>query len=217
MIQNEMSQTVLTQENLATIEPRRAPLRNADSDMNSQRQTNRRSLSGKFRNLFRRNSPSPSRPASNTVERTQSSTTRRRSPSPEPTASPSTEAPHLRAPVFNWGFGKKKNKLTGSASEKVKKKERKSVKTTTSVYEDVPQTSIRGQNFVPRTPELTHETAGRTQTSISSYETTTTKGYRGYIVIDGAKSTQQVNYLKINFSIDSKQKTTRIDVDFFTF
>ena len=114
--------------------------------------------------------------------------------------------------TFMWIYSSNEKR-----SEKVKKKERKSVKTTTSVYEDVPQTSIRGQNFVPRTPELTHETAGRTQTSISSYETTTTKGYRGYIVIDGAKSTQQVNYLKINFSIDSKQKTTRIDVDFFTF
>lgn len=187
-----MSQTVLTRENLTTIEPRRAPLRNADSDMNSQRQTNRRSLSGKFRNLFRKSSPSPTRPTSHTVERTHSSSIQRRSPSPE-SSIPATEAPHLRAPVLNWPFGKKKSKLTGSTSEKVKKKEtRKSAKTsTTSAYQDVPQTSIRGQNFVPRTPELTHETAGRTQTSTSSYETTTTKGYRGYIVIDGTKSTQQ--------------------------
>lgn len=194
-----MSQTVLTKENLSPIEPRRAPLRNADSEMNSQRPSNRRSLSGKFRSLFRKSSPSPNRSTTNTTERVQSSSTRRRSPSPE-TVHASTEAPHLRPPLVSWSFGKKKNKSSGSASEKVKKKEtRKPTKTSTPgaqipapIHPEIHQTSIRGENFVPRTPELPHGTTGRTQTFSTIHETTT-KGFRDYMVIDTTKSTQRVS------------------------
>ena len=192
-----MSQTVLTKQNPSPVTTRRSPLKNSESENTSR---NRRSISGKFRSLFRKNSASPTRSNTN-VGRTPTASTRQRSPSPEPAHSP-TEAPHLRAPVVNWPFGKKKTKLSGTTSEKMTKKDKKkstpTMEISTPVYDQEYQTSIRGQNFVPRTPELNHGSTGRTQ-SISSSTNYETKGFRDYMVIDNKKSTEQVKYSHFHF------------------
>jgi len=56
------------------------------------------------------------------------------------------------------------------------------------IYQQGNQTSIQGQYFTPRTPELIHGSTGRPQPS-SNYEVTAAKGFRDYVVID---QTQQV-------------------------
>ena len=61
------------------------------------------------------------------------------------------------------------------------------------VYEQEYQTGIRGQNFIPRTPEMTHGSVGRAQSS-SNYEIST-KGFRDYTILDGTRPVHQVNHL----------------------
>jgi hypothetical protein len=198
-----MSSVTFSEPNSSPIQTRRAPTKNEDKEKNSQR----RSLSGKFRNLFRKNSSSPNRSVNNEARLPPPVPSRQRSASPEPIRT-STEAPHLRAPIVHWPFGKKKTKLTAPASEKTKPKQSQKSKKTSAppmeisspIYEQEHQTSIRGQNFVPRTPELTHGVVGRTQSS-SSYETTT-KGFRDYLIIDKTKLSEQVKcfiFLRIIF------------------
>jgi hypothetical protein len=195
-----MSSTVFSQQNSSTVQTRRTPTRNDDTENNPQPSANRRSLSSKFRSLFQKNS-SPDRTTNND-----------RLPSPPPprqtSASPeiiraSTEAPHLRAPLISWPLGKKKTTTTTTDNKKKPKNIRKmkqksqppppTIEISSPVYVEDHQTSIRGQNFVPRTPELSHGVTGRTQSS-TSYETET-KGFRDYVVIDHPKGSQQVNRL----------------------
>ncbi|CAF0787520.1 unnamed protein product [Adineta steineri] len=203
-----MSATVFTDRNSTATQTRRTPTRNEDIGTNSQRNTNHRSLSGKFRNLFRKNSASPNRTISNDnflPPRTPLTPppplprSRQRSPSPEPLRA-STEAPHLRAPIVEWPFGKKKPKAPSDtiSSTKKPKNSRKSkknaipmVEISNPVYVPENQTSIRGHNFVQRTPELVHGGTGRTLSS-SSYETPT-KGFRDFTIIDTSRSSQQVD------------------------
>jgi hypothetical protein len=204
-----MSSTVFAEQNSSPAQTRRIPIRNNEMENASERPSNRRSLSGKFRNLFRKNSSSPARSAINYNESRPppAAPIQYRSSSPSPIR-PAIEAPHLRAPILNWPFGKKKPKLTGTTSDKPKRKEsrktkktsRHSVEISTPVYQQEHQTAIRGQNFVPRTPELTHGASGRTQ-SPSSYETPT-KGFRDYMVVDNIKSSQQVILFVHVFSHD---------------
>ncbi len=197
-----MSSVTFSEPNSSDIQTRRAPTKN--DDKNSQR----RSLSGKFRSLFRKNSSSPNRSVNNEGRLPPPGPSRQRSASPEPIRS-STEAPHLRAPIVHWPFGKKKTKLNAPASEKTKPKQSQKSKKTSAppmeisspIYEQEHQTSIRGQNFIPRTPELPHA-VGRTQSS-SSYETAT-KGFRDYMIIDKSKSSEQVKcFIFLRISIQS--------------
>ena len=201
-----MSATIYAEQIPSSVQTRRAPIRNDEVED----PPNRRSLSGKFRNFFRKNSSSPTRSTAYSEGRSPRNSTRGRSRSPSPIRA-AIEAPHLRAPVINWPFGKKKQKSTGTTSDKPKRKENRrsrkslppSIEISHPIYEPQQpqqhQTSIRGQNFVPRTPELTHGSAaagGRIQSS-SGYDTPT-KGFRDYTVIDNTKSYQQVKHFIIN-------------------
>ena len=169
-------------------------MRTAELENGSQPTNNRRSLSGKFRNLFRKSSASPSRSViNNNEERPPPAPVRQPSPSPPRTA---TEAPHLRAPLVKWPFGRKKNKTTKEKTKrKSKKKTPTSMEISTPIHEEEHQTSIRGQNFVPRTPELTHGGTGRTHSS-SSYDANT-KGFRDFMIIDHTQSSQQVKHFPL--------------------
>ena len=170
--------------------------------------TNRRGGFGnKLRNLFRRNSPSPNRTTSS-ERRPPPSTISVRETSSSPTSGKSsTEAPHLRAPTVNWAFGKKKSKSPATASTPTtsKKKIKASRKTNESstppleisspIYRQEIQSSIQGQHFTPRTPELVHSSTTGLHSS-STYEPTT-RGFRDYAIIDQTQSYQQVSTLVI--------------------
>lgn len=167
-------------------------MQTAELENGTQPTNNRRSLSGKFRNLFRKSSSSPSRPVNNNEGRPPQAPVRQLSPSPSRSA---TEAPHLRAPLVKWPFGRKKNKTTDTTTtkEKTKRKNKKTpIEISTPIHDEEHQTSIRGQNFVPRTPEIAHGGTGRTHSS-SSYDINT-KGFRDYMVIDHTKPLQQVEH-----------------------
>jgi hypothetical protein len=182
-----MSSAIITKRNSSPFQTRHAPIRDDDIQNNNQR----RSLSGRFRSLFRKNSASPTRSTINNG-RSNPLSSRQRSPSPESFRT-ATEAPHLRAPTISWPFRKKKPK----DNRKKNKPTSSSIEISSPVYQQEHQTSIRGQNFIPRTPEFTHNGAGRTQSS-SSYETTT-KGFRDYVVLDNTKPIHQVT-LTININ-----------------
>ncbi|UJR16263.1 hypothetical protein I4U23_003170 [Adineta vaga] len=196
-----MSSTIFSQENSSTVQTRRTPTRNDDIENNTQREKNHRSLSGKFRNLFRKSSASPNRHSTNErisspqpTTTTTTTTTRQQSTSPEPFRT-STESPLLRAPLVDWSFGKKKTRSPSETkpkkSRKSKKKSLPSIEATAPVHTVEFETSTNGHTFVPRTPEPAHGGAmGRTQSS-SSYETAT-RGFRDYTIIDNSKPSQQV-------------------------
>ena len=115
----------------------------------------------------------------------------------------SAEAPHLRAPIVSWPFGKKKskapeqtitptdNKKKTKASRKNKNKAASSLEISSPIYNPDHQTSIYGANFIPRTPETTQGSAGR-MNSLSSYETKATKGFRDYMFRDQTRSSYPV-------------------------
>jgi hypothetical protein len=188
-----MSSSVYSQQNPSPIQTRRAPIKNNDIENNSQRQNNARSLSSKFRNLFRKSSSSPNQSTYND-RLPPPAPLRQRSPSPG-SVRISTEAPHIRAPIFNWPFGKKTTTTTKTKGKrKTKKPSAPFMEISSPTYQQEYQTSIRGQNFVPRTPEHTHVGIGRTQSS-SSYDTTT-KGFRDYMIIDNTKSSQKVRFIQ---------------------
>jgi hypothetical protein len=193
-----MSSTMYAKENPSPVITRRSQMSTEDTGNNAQRNTNRRSLSGRLRNLFRKDSPSPNRTPSND-RYPQTTSIRQTSTSPASDRS-SSEAPQLRAPTVNWPFGKKKTKLstTESTAKPSKKKIKSNQKKTHAptppleisgpIYRQENQTSIQGQHFTPRTPELERGSTGRSQIP-STYELSTAKGFRDYVVID---QTQQV-------------------------
>jgi hypothetical protein len=205
-----MSSTVFGKQNPSPAVTRRAPVSNEDPSNRSQR-----SLSSKLRNLFRKKSPSPNR-TTNNDGRPPPAPLRQRSPSPR-SGKPSTDAPHLQAPTVGWPFGKKKAK--SPSTPKPNKKKNKDNRTPNQIivppmeisrpyYEQENQTSIRGQNFVPRTPEYAYNDNGRLQSS-SSYEPSTAKGFRDYVVIDQTQPYQQVR--------TSSNRSTFSELFFFFF
>lgn len=203
-----MSTSVYPKQTDSPVQTRRAPVQyenvqnnNNINNNNNIHHNNRRSLSGKFRSLFRKSSSSPNR-TTNNVERP---------PPPQPmyqhstsptTMPASTEAPQLRTPTVNWPFGKKKTKsppvpnpsTNGKTKTKANKKTKKTTLTPLEISSPIPQQeyqpSTYGQNFTSRTPEVGYGTTGRTHSSLN-YETAT-KGFRDYVVIDHVKSPQQV-------------------------
>jgi hypothetical protein len=196
-----MSSTIYAKQNPSPAVTRRTPISIENTENGS-----RHSLSGKLRNLFRKNSSSPNRIPSN--DRPPPTTSVRQSSASPASGQSSTEAPHLRAPTFNWPFGKKKTKLstttsTPTTSKKKKKDSRKTNQTpvrpieiSSPIYQqENPTTSMHGQYFTPRTPELVHDSSERLQSS-SSYEVTT-KGFRDYVIIDQTRQYQQVITLVI--------------------
>lgn len=192
-----MSSGVFANKNTSTSGTRRAPTTNPDPYNTSQRTTNKRSLSDRIRNMFRKRSTSTNRPASN----------ERRAPSassPSPSRS-STDAAQLRAPAINLPFGKKKNKenttptTLSPASKKKTKDTRKnkqnnptSMEISSPIYPSDNRTSIYGQNFVPRTPEFGYGGTGARSQSSSTYEARTTSGFRDHMVINDTRQSQQV-------------------------
>ncbi|CAF1094527.1 unnamed protein product [Rotaria sordida] len=192
-----MSSNTFSKQNSSSGSTHRTQTRYENNENNSQHNGNRRSLSGKFRNLFRKTSASPNRTTNNGERLPPPASTRQRSLSPE-VKSAATEPSYLRAPLVSWPFRKKKSKSPATINGKTKTTgSRKTKKTTVPpleisgpIYQQEYQTSIHGQNFVPRTPEHSYGSTGRPH-SASNYETTT-KGFRDYMIIDHAKSSQQV-------------------------
>lgn len=183
----------------------RRPLQVQENTGNaSQRSGNRRSLSVKLRDLFRKDSSASNRPANN--RRSPTSPARHSSSSPVA----ASEAPHLHTPSIPWPFGKKKSKssttMNTSKTNKIKVKKEKgknkqptTVTITSPTYEQENQTtSIHGQHFVPRSPKFEQNTNERMQTSTvyqiptTTTTTTTSKGFRDYTVIDQTRYSQQV-------------------------
>jgi len=190
-----MSSTVISKRNSSPV-THRAPRRDDDIEDDSQRQYKRRSLSGRVRDLFRKGSPSPNRSSNKSTGRLPPTPPQRHRSSSPGSIPAATEAPHLRAPIINWSFGKKKTKSTETkpkGNRKSKKTPTRSVEISGPVYQEEYQTSIRGENFVPRTPEYTQRASGRSQSS-SNFET---RGFRDYSILDNTKPSQQVK-LTIN-------------------
>ena len=96
-----MSSSVYDKQPSSPVQTRRARTTN-----NNDAQNGRRSISNTIRNLFRKNSASPTRTINHSAQPSPA-LSRKRSQSPGLTH-PSNEAPHLRAPVVRWPFGKKK-------------------------------------------------------------------------------------------------------------
>lgn len=174
-----MSSAMFNEQNRSPSATYRTPISDEEIGYNAQRTTNRRSLSDKLRSIFRRDSPSPNRSASND-RHVPTKSARQSSLSPQPTAS-SVEAPHLQAPATYWPFGKKKSKTSASASatpaSKTKMKGNRKTKHPTEaemeisnpIFDRSNPTSIYGQNFVPRTPEPDYRRSDGLQPS-SSFE-----------------------------------------------
>ncbi|CAF1129970.1 unnamed protein product [Rotaria sp. Silwood1] len=195
-----MSSTIFDQQNSSPVVARRPPISNEDIGNSSQRSVNRRSLSDRLRNLFRKDSSSPNRSASND-RRVPTSSVRQTSSSPEPNRS-STGTPGLRAPAVYWPFGKKKAKLsttpsTPKTSKKKTKDNRKTKQSTvppieisSPIYVQDNRTSRYSQNFDSRTPEYVHDNNEGLQPS-TNYDTLTRQGYRDYMLIDETRQSQQ--------------------------
>ncbi|CAF2084845.1 unnamed protein product [Rotaria magnacalcarata] len=206
-----MSATLFNQETSSPSVIRRTPMSNEDTSNNSQRAANRRSLSDKIRNLFRKDSTSPNRSASND---------RRPVTKPARQTSPSPEAPGLQAPTVHWPFSKKKAKVaattsTSTTNKKKTKDGRKTKQTPTTsmeisspIYVQDNRTAIYGQNFVPRTPELVYGSYEGIQTS-TNYDGTTTKGPRNYTVVDETRQYQQVVAPDVDVFIPSTYTSNR--------
>jgi len=189
-----MSTTVLSKSNPSPAVTRRPPVANENTGNASQRTADRRSLSVKLRDLFRKES------STSNTNRGSSPVAARQSSSSPGTGQPATEAPHLRAPIVQWPFGKKKTNTSTTSKKKIKDgqktKKTKVPPTTISspIYEQENQTSIYGQNFVPRSPVLVHGNTERIQSS-SSYEVPPTNGYRDYAINDQIQQSRQVKSL----------------------
>jgi hypothetical protein len=201
-----MSSTIYINQNPTPVVTRRSPTSMEDTGNNPQRAPNRRSLSGKLRNIFRRNSSSSPNRATSNDRRSPTIPAGRQGASTPTSGKSSTDAPHLQAPSVPRLFGKKKSKLPATAStpttskKKIKASQKKNqapappMEISSPIYQQENQTFIQGQVFSPRTPELVHSSTERLQSSSSSaYEgTTTAKGFRDYVVIDQTQYSQQV-------------------------
>lgn len=211
-----MSSTMFNTQDPSPVVTRRSPTVIEDSANGSQRSANRRSLSGKLRNLFRKNSTSPTRtsdygrslpPPTTAI----SSSIRQSSASPVSVRSTS-EAPQLRAPTINWSFGKKKNKppktpTTPKSNKKKSKDKQKNIPASAPpmeisppIYQQGNQSSIQGEVFVPRTPEPIYNNAQRIySTSPTAYnDPSTARGFRDYAIVDQRQSYQQVSDSEVN-------------------
>ena len=148
-----MSTTVFETKKTATPKSkRRAPV----SNENAQPTQNKRSLSDRIRNLFARDSSAKSRTASND----------RRQPSPIRSTA-TAESPQLRAPAVRWP-AKKTNKKNSDPPRPME---------ISNPINPYPST-IRGETFVPRTPEPGYASNERRQSSSSYSRRTPTTGFR---------------------------------------
>jgi hypothetical protein len=150
---------------------------------NDDGQSNRRSFSNTIRNLFRKSSSSPTRTNNNSAHASPVAS-RQRSQSPGVIRA-SNEAPHLQAPTVRWPFGKKKTKKRSVPPSNISR----------PIYEEDHQTSIRGQNFIPRTPDLAHGGTVRSQSS-ASYDAAT-KGFRDYTIIDQSQQVKFSSFIRM--------------------
>jgi hypothetical protein len=179
-----------------------------DTGYNQQRANSRRSLSDRLRNLFGRNSSSSPTRAGSNDRRTPTTSEIRQGASTPTSGKSSSDAPQLHAPTVPKLFGKKKSKLpaTSNTPTSSKKKIKGSQKTnqappppmqiSSPVYQQENPTSFQSQVFPPRTPELARNTTERLpppSSSSTTYEITTSKGYRDYMVIDQTRHSQQVS------------------------
>lgn len=205
-----MSSSVFTKTDSATLTTRRAPTAAAEAETpsSSQQTAGRRSLSGKFRNLFRKNSPSPKRRVTmdeRSEPRPQSSSSTRQTSSSEPVRT-SLETPQLRTPTISWPFGKKTKGTTtantnSSTSTKGKTKSPKKYKQkgTPSTYASTqgPIEDVRPLPYpdsVARRPMDPTMNLTERPPSYPNYELTPTKGFRDYMVLDQGLSNMQVRH-----------------------
>lgn len=188
-----MSSTMYGQESPSPVVTRRPPLTKEASGTNSQRSANRRSLSGRLRDLFRKDSSSPAR---------SSSTERRPVTNPTRQSSSSPNAPGLRAPTVYWPFGKKKNKPSGTSNTPTPNKNRKDNRKpepspvvprepSSPRYDQENRTPNYGQTYVPRTPDPVHIDYGGSQIP-SNYDPNATRIVINYRMADPAQPYQQV-------------------------
>lgn len=148
-----MSSSVFETKKTATPKSkRRAPV----SNENAQPTQNKRSLGDRIRNLFGRDSSAKSRTTSND----------RRQPSPI-RSSVTADSPQLRPPTVPWST-KKTNKKNSDPPRPME---------ISGPINQYPST-IRGETFVPRTPELGYATNERRQSSSSYSRRTPTNGFR---------------------------------------
>jgi hypothetical protein len=209
-----MSSTMYDNRNYSPAVTRPPPTSIDDTGNNSQHPANRRSLSDKLRNIFRGNSSSPNRTASNDRHPPPPTTPSVRQGSTTPNSGQSsTDAPRLNAPIVHWPFGKKKSKLPATANTPTtnKKKIKASRKTNQTssmeisnpIYQDENQSSIHGQVFSPRTPEQVHRNNERYQSPSSNYEISTSKGFRDYAFTDQPQYSHEVRLLVIRINVFS--------------
>lgn len=161
-----MSSNMFVQPNSSTVETRRSQTTNietrgsAAAAATTNSNENRRSLSGKFRNLFRRNSPSPKRRFHTEIDQSPPKTT--------------IETPQLRTPTIPWPFGRKNRNQTTSPTNKTKNLKKSKNKNPPPPPSSTMTTTM---NYVER------------PSSIQSYDSTAMKGFRDYMVIDQGTST----------------------------
>ena len=132
---------MFAQPNSSTVETRRAQTINietrgsAAAAATTNPNDNRRSLSGKFRNLFRKNSPSPKRRFHTEIEQSPPKTT--------------IETPQLRTPTVPWPFGRKNRNQTTSPKNKTKNSKK-------SKNKNLPPSSTvtTTMNYVERPPSI---------------------------------------------------------------
>ena len=193
-----MSSTVLGEQNPSPAVTRRVPVTSEVTSNGSQRGSKQRSLSGRLRTLFRRDSSSANRPASN--DRFPPTTsTRQVSSSPEPIKS-SAETSQFRVPIVKWPFSRRKGKLSATTptpenSKAKAKKNRKAIKSksptmeiSSPLYE---QENRDGQNFVPRSLQTEYSSYEGLRSS-SDYDVTTPKGFRNHLGMNLIPQSQQV-------------------------
>lgn len=179
---------------------RRPPTANNNQ---SQRNTERRSISSKFRNLFRKNSTSTGRSVSNDDLSRTRSTSNIRATEAEHERTSVPDSPQLRAPLVVWPFGKKTKTTTTSDSTKNSKTKTKPPKknkapmatngvTSNPIIIDNTRRFSDPETVPRRSTDFTSSAVERISSSIN-YEPPPTRGFRDYMVIDHAKPHGQVN------------------------
>ena len=180
-----MSSNVFAKPNSSSpVTTRRALTTDNDTAHGSQRSVARRSLSGKFRNLFRKNSPSPKRRVVQNEEQISSR------PSTVPVKT-TVETPQLRPPTISWPFGKKSKSTTPNSPTKPSKKTKQRWETPT--VEEIRPTTYPDNNVTRRPVDHTTNSIER-PSSFPNYESTPTKGFRDFMVLDQGTHPQQVKH-----------------------
>ena len=198
-----MSTSLFHKQTSSPVETRRNPTANTENGTGTLRSTGGRSISSKFRNMFRKNSTSPSRTAS-TSDLTVTKSTRppKSSRSRSPKTSPEPESPRLRAPIVVWPFGKKSKsastttpptatKSKSKLSRKNKSKSRPGEEISRPMPIEIMQNSTVSDVRYRRSADFTSGSTERLSSSVP-YEMPPTRGFRDFTIIDHTGKRTQV-------------------------